>query len=275
MTVWAASQPTRGQLIEKSLFRVAGTVSGAIAGILVVIACGGQPILLAVGLSTWIALCAGIGNLQRGFVAYGTMLAGYSAAMVALLDRAHPDHVLALGLDRMATILVGVLLALAVGLVFTPRAAEEELIGRLRRLTARVLRHVAQGLRGTGDSYLVAERRDILAEMALIEDALEPHGAGSLRSRRSVHAIRTELMTEVELLLAECKSRTTDYRDIVTALEETAATLESGESRTKSLAALDRLVLRSASHPTLRQTLSMMVAAIRDHVGPDFRAREK
>ncbi len=53
--------------------------------------------------------------------------------------------------------------------------------------------------------------------------------------------IRTELMTEVDLLLAKCKSNTTDDRDMVTVLEQTAVTLECGESRTKSLAALDRL----------------------------------
>ena len=48
------------------------------------------------------------GNVLRGFVAYGTILAGYTAAMVALLDTAHPDHVLALGTDRLLTVLTGV-----------------------------------------------------------------------------------------------------------------------------------------------------------------------
>ena len=32
MTVWAASQPLRGQMLEKSLFRVTGTVVGAAVG---------------------------------------------------------------------------------------------------------------------------------------------------------------------------------------------------------------------------------------------------
>src|SRR5256885_5029194 len=46
----------------------------------------GNLLWLVLGLAVWLGLCAGVGNLQRSFVAYGTMLSGYSAAMVALLD---------------------------------------------------------------------------------------------------------------------------------------------------------------------------------------------
>ena len=102
MSVWAAAQPTRGQLIEKSFFRFAGTVSGTIVGVLLVLGFEIHPAILVIGLALWIAVCTWIGNLQRGFVAYGTVLAGYSASMVALLDTAHPDHVFALGADRLA-----------------------------------------------------------------------------------------------------------------------------------------------------------------------------
>ncbi|NLH79386.1 MAG: FUSC family protein, partial [Phyllobacteriaceae bacterium] len=84
MSVWAASQPSRGQLLEKAFFRFAGTVSGTTAGVSLVWLSADRPWLLVIGLAAWIAACAGIGNLQRGFVSYGTMLAGYSAAMVAL-----------------------------------------------------------------------------------------------------------------------------------------------------------------------------------------------
>ena len=37
------------------------------------------------------------GNVMRGFASYGAMLAGYSAAMVALIDTAHPENVWHLG----------------------------------------------------------------------------------------------------------------------------------------------------------------------------------
>lgn len=80
MSVWAASQPLRGQLLEKSFFRFAGTVSGTVAGIALVQASLIHPGLVVVGLALWVAARTGIGNLQRGFVGYGTVLAGYTAA---------------------------------------------------------------------------------------------------------------------------------------------------------------------------------------------------
>lgn len=33
MTVWIASKPMRGHLVEKSLVRVAGTISGTVIGV--------------------------------------------------------------------------------------------------------------------------------------------------------------------------------------------------------------------------------------------------
>lgn len=123
MTVWAASQPVRSHLVEKSLFRGAGTVIGAAFGVLLVSAAtwAGSPALLVCGIALWLGLCAATGNLLRGFASYGALLAGFTAVMVAVLDSGHSENVLALGLDRTATVLIGVVVALGIGLLLTPR----------------------------------------------------------------------------------------------------------------------------------------------------------
>lgn len=241
MTVWAASQPTRGQLIEKGFFRIAGTFSGVIAGVLLMLASRGQPLLLVSGLAGWIALCAGIGNLQRGFVAYGTILAGYSASMVVLLDSGHPDHVFAIGADRLVTILVGVGLALAFGLLLAPKSAEAPLAGRLRHVSARILRHLRMAVSRPGDPHIAAEQYDLLAQMAAIEDALEPHGAGSLSSRRLVRSARALLMADIALLLL-ARRPTGESADpaLAPALDEAIAALETGICEADIAAALDK-----------------------------------
>ncbi|MFT4266703.1 MAG: FUSC family protein, partial [Xenophilus sp.] len=128
MTVWIAAQPVRGHLLEKSLFRLLGTVLGVAYGVALVALGGGAPAVVVPGLALWVALCTGAGQLLRGFAGYGTLLAGYSAAMVALLEADRPGHIAALGLDRLLTILVGVGVALAVSARFAaaggPGAAE-------------------------------------------------------------------------------------------------------------------------------------------------------
>ncbi|MDE2574021.1 MAG: FUSC family protein, partial [Rhodospirillales bacterium] len=200
MTVWAASQPTRAMLLEKSFFRAAGTVVGVVAGVLLIGLSGGQPALLVLGLAAWIGLCVGAGNTLRGFVAYGTILAGYSAAMVALLSTAHPGAILALGVDRLLTVLVGVLAGTLVGFIFLPATPDDPVVGQARRLTARLLRDMAARLAGRNEG-LEEEQRAILSQMAAIDEALDPHGAGSLRSRRSARSIRAVLAAQVSALL--------------------------------------------------------------------------
>lgn len=264
MTVWVVSQPTRGQLLEKSLFRVVGTIGGVLFGIVLMFISDGKPIVLVAGLAIWVALCAGIGNLQRSFLAYGTILAGYSASMVALIDSAHPDRVFILGFDRAATILVGVLLALAVGLIFTPKAGEGEMVGRVRRLMANLVRNLSMRLGRKGDVGFAVDEHVILVEMATIEDSLELHGAGSLQSRRSVHAVRSLLMAAISLLLRAREGIVTPKRsEIIAASEEAAAALANNLSQEETLAALEGLVRATGVDTRLHDSVLAMVTAFR------------
>ncbi|WP_425049347.1 FUSC family protein [Psychromarinibacter sp. S121] len=193
MSVWAASQPLRGQLVEKAFFRFAGTIVGSVIGVLLVLASGVHPWLLVIGLALWVALCTWAGNLLRGFGAYGTVLAGYTAAMVSLLDSGH-GGVLALGLDRMATVLTGVAMATAVGLLFGGVADGGGLRHRLRVLLADLLDHVADAKDAPGEDGA------LLSRLAALDEALEVHAAGSLRSRRTVRAVRSMLLAAISLV---------------------------------------------------------------------------
>lgn len=195
MSVWAASQPLRGQLLEKSFYRFSGTVCGTGVGILLVLAMRTDAALMIVGLALWIAACTWLANLQRGLLAYGTVLAGYSASMVALLDTAHPEHVWLLAGDRLATVLTGVVVATAAGYYFSRPAPSATLRSSVLRLLADALRHQA------GASKEGKDADALLASMAAVEEGLEPHAAGSLRSRRVVRATRAVLLAIVPLLL--------------------------------------------------------------------------
>ena len=148
MTVWAVSQPLRGHLIEKSAARLVGTVVGALFGLGLVIVSRGEPLILVLGISLWIGLCALLGNLVRGYASYAAMLSGYSAAMVALLDTAHPEHVLALGLDRIVTVALGVVAALITGLLFAAPGDDSTVIEKVQLLTGRVLADIDARLKG-------------------------------------------------------------------------------------------------------------------------------
>jgi uncharacterized membrane protein YccC len=266
MTVWAASQPVRGMLIEKGLFRAAGTVFGVVAGVLLILVSEGQPAILVIGLSLWLGLCAGLGNVLRGFVAYGTILAGYSASMVALLESANPGHVFALGLDRLLTVLVGVAVASLIGLLFTPKEAKDQLAGEVRRLLGRVLRAMAAHLRAEGGKD-EAEQRAILSEMAATDDALDRHGAGSLRSRRAARLIRNVVAAQVPALLwLNSSDAVPADRAISAALTRAAEAFESSAPRGEMVAALEQAEALSAGDPVLHGIIAHLNVVLRDRL---------
>lgn len=269
MTVWAASQPIRGMLLEKSLFRAAGTVLGVAVGVLLMWLANGETIILVLGLSLWIGLCAGLGNVLRGFLSYGAILAGYSAAMVALLDVAHPGHLMGLGIDRLLTVLVGVGIGALAGLLFTPVEAEEVLVGQIRRLSAQLLRLMARRLAGHADAT-DSEQDIMLAELAAIDDALDRHGAGSLRSRRAMKRLRAVVAAQVSALiwLRRGEPAATDPA-IAAALARVADSLEVSTRAEDALPELRTVLALSQDRPALHDVATQLDTALRGGLSPD------
>ena len=197
MTVWATAQHMREHLLEKGLWRFLGTISGIIVGVALIFTAQWQPWTLVLGLALWVGLCSGIGLLQRGMVAYGTVLAGYSAAMVALLSSAQPEHVLLLGLDRFLTIAVGVVLTMGLGYFFTPKRPAHTLSDALRATSAACLHDVL----AQAQSPASVHSTDLLQKIALLDEGMDMHAIGSLKSRQRVQQARLVLLAQLNLAL--------------------------------------------------------------------------
>ena len=165
MTVWAVSQPTRGLLIEKSFFRALGTLVGTLFGMLLVWGAGDNQLVLVLGLAGWVGLCTGCGNLLSGLNAYGTLLAGYSASLVALLSIANTADIVSLGIDRLLTVLTGVVVALVVGLVLGRGQDKDHLGGSVQQMTVHLLDAMAARLGGASSGH---DLHLLLGELAIV-----------------------------------------------------------------------------------------------------------
>ncbi|MGR6433116.1 FUSC family protein [Rhizobium sp. PAMB 3174] len=278
MTVWAASQPVRGHLLEKGLFRVIGTLIGVVFGIALMWTADGDPFILTLGLTVWIALCAAVGNLLRSFAAYGAMLAGYSAAMVALLEATHPDKIVELGVDRFLTITVGVGVALLVGWFFARRQETDPILRQTLKLTSTLLRRVAADLAGNDKPHDRDEEQAVLlAEMAAVEDMLDGHGAGSLRRRRASRDIRILLIRHMALMAGlRDVSLPTDgpLSETLHSLSDALADHSHAAEATKHLRhALDLSANRPQIHDMLR-ALDILLRDGTDHATASFRGHE-
>ena len=254
MTVWAASQPLRGQLLEKSFFRFAGTVIGTIVGVLLVMLLNLHPALLVIGLSAWVGLCTGLVFLVAGFVSYGTVLAGYTAAMVALLDSGHPENVWHLGADRMATVLIGVLIATLIGYFLAPASDTMGLQRRVNDLLIDLLDRLT-------DPHPSREKdQALLLQLAVLDESLDAQFAGLARARPRVRATRSVLLAAVSLLFWRSEGRDTDPA-LVRDLEKVKDALRDNDLT----AAQHALIAASADTPqAFRAMLADLAYALQD-----------
>jgi uncharacterized membrane protein YccC len=195
MTVWITALPTRGQRLERSFARVIGTIAGALAGVCLMVLAGDDPVGIVIGLTLWLGLCAGLGNLITGPSSYISLLAGYSAAMVALLGYGHATSLWLLAVDRVATICLGGAVGTIVALVFSPGPKPIDLSQRVANIMQACLDHMA------ASSPDGAARTRLIVEIAALDESLDTASAGSLRVRRKARDIRSLFSALTELLL--------------------------------------------------------------------------
>src|SRR6478672_1115614 len=109
VTVAILALPTRGQVIEKAVFRLIATVVGVMASIAIVGLFTQYDEVLLAAFAVWIGFCVYAVGLLDGNRAYAAALSGYTVAIIAVQQIDNPQHVFESGIARGAAIAVGVL----------------------------------------------------------------------------------------------------------------------------------------------------------------------
>ncbi|ENN8377387.1 FUSC family protein [Providencia rettgeri] len=200
MTVWASAQPWRENLLEKSWWRFAGTVIGVLVGVILIQLHIINPLLFIVGLALWLGACSGIGQLQKGFVAYGTFLAGYSAVMVSMLSVHMTDNLFMVAWDRLWTILVGVLSAVVFNVLFTPKREQEPVI-TLKNQVDILFYQILHRTLEKKKPIKLQEIDQLWQVMTSYEEILETNRIGWHYHRKQVAKARQKLMFQSQILL--------------------------------------------------------------------------
>ena len=86
-TVYVVAQPLAGAMRAKGIYRLCGTVVGAIAAIILVPNLVDAPVLLVGALCLWLGLCLYLALCDRTPRAYLFMLAGYTAAVETVTSK--------------------------------------------------------------------------------------------------------------------------------------------------------------------------------------------
>ncbi|ACF12229.1 Fusaric acid resistance protein conserved region [Chlorobaculum parvum NCIB 8327] len=199
MTALIVLQPTGGQLLEKSFYRLAGTIAGALGG-LMMLTFATSSFSLILMLCLWLAICVGVGNLIYGYRSYGFMVAGFTLALIVLEGWGHQEQIDALVVARIDCIFIGIVVTTAINISFTPRNGMKNLNRSIRNAVLASLKLVSLTLQSSEHAKAERGRHNLLFMLADIEKKLDSAGAGTLALKRRRFHIENLIVDLLSLL---------------------------------------------------------------------------
>lgn len=121
ITVYIVSQTSVGASLSRCVYRLAGTVIGAGATVLIVPAFVNMPILCSVILAGWITFCLYLSLLERTPRAYAFVLAGYTASLIGFPGVVDPGTIFDTAITRVQEIAIGILCAALIHRYILPK----------------------------------------------------------------------------------------------------------------------------------------------------------
>lgn len=200
MPVWVVAQASRGVVLERALFRVLGTLLGALAGF-AILQVPASPYAQFALLGLWMAVNGGLTHVLRGVHGYGALLAGVTAAIVVIPAVLAPGASLSLATARVECTLIGVVVATVIIGLATPRSPSQAFFAQMRRLAADAVACAAQMPR-RGAAALEAEERRILGEISEVEASSRLILAGSFEGYRRLHDVDSLVVGSLAIMSA-------------------------------------------------------------------------
>ncbi len=103
-TAYIVAQPLSGAIASKAVFRVIGTIIGAVVAVAIVPNLINAPPLFALAFALWVGLCLFVSLLDRTPRSYTFMLAGYTAAIIGFPSASEPAAVFDTAIARVEEI---------------------------------------------------------------------------------------------------------------------------------------------------------------------------
>ena len=175
-TVMIVANPTVGALVSKSIWRMIGTVIGAVISVALMASFVQSPVLYIMALSVTVGLACMAATFLRLFRAYAAVLTGYTIVIIAAPAFGDPDGVFLSALSRLSAVVVGIVTTATVFMVTSPRRSDP-LLEQIRAVFRDTVRYVLSrhdgGAGATTDDAFHAQRAGMLARIAGLSDAVE------------------------------------------------------------------------------------------------------
>ncbi|WP_242526481.1 MULTISPECIES: FUSC family protein [Sphingomonadaceae] len=134
ITCYIVAQPLAGAMLSKAVFRMIGTVFGALVAIILVPQFVNSPELLTWVLGLWLALCTYVAMLDRTPRSYVFLLAGYTASIIGFAAVSHPSTIFDIASLRVQEIIIGIWSSAVVNALIFPRTVSAKLAERASQI---------------------------------------------------------------------------------------------------------------------------------------------
>ncbi len=202
MLVASASQ---GATLGKGASRLAGTIIGGIAAIVLLGLTIQAPALFLIGYGLWLGMCSAAATVSRHFRSTTFAVLGYTVGFAAYEVLENPAHAFNGVATRIATVAVGVVCLGVVSALFSRRATREKLESAIALQLGKVGRLILARTRNGGEPASQATPEQIAALFA-IDDLLEVSRAESPEVAVRAVAVRDGLAALFGALLGATES---------------------------------------------------------------------
>jgi|GEM_PF-6853844 len=172
LTVLVLMQPQTGQVLTKSLARIAGTIIGLAASLTFVALFHQHPPLFLMATSIWCGACIAGAVRFRDFRAYLFLLSGYTVGMIGMPGAIHPEVAVSVSISRMLAVSLGIVCSGLVSAVIMPQTTQAAFQNLLARRLIELCRHGSKLLHHQLDPNAYEQARLMLAAQAVNTGAI-------------------------------------------------------------------------------------------------------
>lgn len=138
------SQPVVGSSLLKGVFRLVGTLVGAVAAVVLTAIFPQDRFGFLFGMLVWAAACSFVSTLLKNFASYGALLAGYTLIIIANNSIPDPDQIFFIAINRASEISIGIVSGTLV-IALTDLGDSPQ---RLRMLLSQLIEEISQHFAG-------------------------------------------------------------------------------------------------------------------------------
>ncbi len=169
VTVSIIALPQAGMVLEKSFYRVLGTLLGAAVTLVILAVLVQHRNAFIVCVALWIGFCTAAASWFRGFQAYGWLLCGYTTCLVGFPAFMDAGHALDIAVDRVTIVGVGILCAGVVNAAILPERSADTLVRLIRRSFADFVAYADAATRAGGGPAVGSAQHRFSRDLAELE----------------------------------------------------------------------------------------------------------